>query len=184
MGFEKIYCINLARRKDRWEQCLVEFAKQDLTVERIEAVDMPGNPVLGCLKSHEKALRSVVDGNYANALILEDDIEFSGSINISGAPKWDMLYLGGSHIAYPVVIGGYGKVTHTKSTCAYAVTQEMAKALLSWIGNNRSIPIDEIYCKIQRAYACYCLSPLIAWQRPGYSDIEKQFVDYTHIQKK
>ena len=37
--FDKIYCINLDRRDDRWEECIVEFNKHNLIVERYKAFD-------------------------------------------------------------------------------------------------------------------------------------------------
>ena len=37
--FDKIYCINLEERTDRWEECLSEFKKYGIeNVERIKAV--------------------------------------------------------------------------------------------------------------------------------------------------
>ena len=40
-NFEKIYCINLDRRTDRWEESLIEFKKWGIegNVERYSAVD-------------------------------------------------------------------------------------------------------------------------------------------------
>ena len=36
--FDKIYCINLDSRPERWDECLVEFNKLELEVERVEGV--------------------------------------------------------------------------------------------------------------------------------------------------
>ncbi|MFZ9376809.1 MAG: glycosyltransferase family 25 protein, partial [Candidatus Fonsibacter ubiquis] len=37
--FEKIYCINLDKRPDRWESAKKEFLKHNINVERYSAVD-------------------------------------------------------------------------------------------------------------------------------------------------
>ena len=41
--FEKIYCINLNRRMDRYKECVEEFKKINANVERFSAID--GIPV-------------------------------------------------------------------------------------------------------------------------------------------
>jgi hypothetical protein len=38
--FDKTFCINLDRRRDRWEECLTEFNKYNLEdIERFTAID-------------------------------------------------------------------------------------------------------------------------------------------------
>ena len=36
---DKIYCINLDKRKDRWDRCQVIFKENDIDVERFSAID-------------------------------------------------------------------------------------------------------------------------------------------------
>ena len=51
--FDKIYCINLDSRPDRWKECLEEFKKIgiDDIVERFPAAELtPG--IAGCTKSN------------------------------------------------------------------------------------------------------------------------------------
>lgn len=36
--FQEIHCINLDKRTDRWEECLNEFNKHNLKVNRFSAV--------------------------------------------------------------------------------------------------------------------------------------------------
>ena len=58
--FNNIYCINLDRRTDRWEECLIEFKKHSLDVERFSAIDgkdlksLPGlnSGQVGAIYSH------------------------------------------------------------------------------------------------------------------------------------
>ena len=37
--FNQCYCINLARRPDRWSRVLAEFKKLGMNVERVDAID-------------------------------------------------------------------------------------------------------------------------------------------------
>ena len=40
--FDKIYCINLDKRTDRWEHESAQFRKYNIIIERVSAVE--GNP--------------------------------------------------------------------------------------------------------------------------------------------
>ena len=58
--FDRVVCINLDRRTDRWAECVELVAKHDLRVERVSAVDgrtLADTPylkkgMLGCVLSH------------------------------------------------------------------------------------------------------------------------------------
>ena len=111
--FDKTYCINLDRRFDRWEECLIEFKKYDIEgVIRWSAIDGNNINKLGsCEKSSQTALiltnidilEDSIKNNLKNVLIMEDDIKFSDEVyNISEYFKylpedWDMVYFGGTH---------------------------------------------------------------------------------------
>lgn len=110
--FDKIYCINLNERTDRWQSCLKKFEKYDIqNVERVEAIkpniyeDKKTNARLGCTSSWEKVLKKILNENVNHILVLEDDFEFRfekdelfNKLNnsISELPSdWDIFYLGG-----------------------------------------------------------------------------------------
>ena len=68
MIFEKIFCLNLDSRKDRWEESEREFEKVGFSVERVKGVEGNFNRgYWGALKAASK---------YKSSLILEDDVEF------------------------------------------------------------------------------------------------------------
>ena len=113
--FDKIYCINLEERVDRWEKCLQIFQEYGIdSYEKINGVrvleqDYPylenkSRSQLGCAISFYKIIKNAYKNNYKNILILEDDFYFiypkeqtenilKNSIN--KLPKeWDVLYLG------------------------------------------------------------------------------------------
>ena len=61
--FDKIYCINLDKRKDKWEECKKEFEKFSIdSVCRISALD--GEKLFETLISREEMLRSDDLGDY------------------------------------------------------------------------------------------------------------------------
>lgn len=117
--FDKVYCINLKEREDRWHDCLKNFEKYDIkNFERIEAIKVNKDihpkrkGQIGCALSFAKCFEQIRNNNYKNTLILEDDFEFKydknttfGKLNnaLEQLPKnWDSLFLGGT------VINDYG----------------------------------------------------------------------------
>jgi len=81
--FDKIFCINLDRRPDRWEDCLKQFKLYNIKdVERFSAydglkanleVEPSTSGVCGCARSHQILLQKAADGPWNRVLILEDD---------------------------------------------------------------------------------------------------------------
>lgn len=112
--FERIYCINLKSRTDRWKNCISQFSNLNILerVARIEgmlcnhpALDKKQNAQIGCALSHYNILKEAKKNNYSNILVFEDDFLFikdretiNAQINKSVAelPKdWDIFYISG-----------------------------------------------------------------------------------------
>lgn len=149
----KIYCINLDRRKDRWNTiCLPQFIKLGLQVERVSAVDgmlidlprdcsskMRGR--IGCAMSHLNVLRLAQRHHIERILILEDDVSFADdfistlSTLITHVPTdWDMIFLGASHMIKPTNIGnGITKFNKAYTAHAYIVNSHMIDKLIHLI---------------------------------------------------
>jgi GR25 family glycosyltransferase involved in LPS biosynthesis len=100
--FDKIYCLNLDRRVDRWVKCKYQFKKYNIKVQRWSAVEGDNIPdeyfknivgkvitertasnlgilenkwALACLMSHSCIIKDAKIRGYKRILIFEDDIE-------------------------------------------------------------------------------------------------------------
>jgi GR25 family glycosyltransferase involved in LPS biosynthesis len=114
--FDKIFCINLDNRPDRWEQCLNQFKKLKIEdkVERFSAInfshqDESLKKILGragCCLSHIEICKIAKENEFKNYLVFEDDFDLLGNeesilkhLNeyINQLPiDWDLYYLGGN----------------------------------------------------------------------------------------
>ena len=112
LSFEKIYCINLSSRTDRWDMCLRQFSKFGMcNVQRFDAVkynhpklSAKANGQIGCALSHYNIIKEAKLKNYSNILVLEDDFIFLKEPNefniklkksLDELPSdWDLFYLG------------------------------------------------------------------------------------------
>lgn len=209
--FNNIYCINLDRRTDRWEECLIEFKKHRLDVERFSAIDgrnlqkslevlptpglTPGN--VGAIYSHRALIQYAKDNNFENILILEDDVEFHDNANqmffdyIAGVPSdWDMIFFGGNHSEnniwmteplIPVTENVY-KIIRSYANHCYAVKNTVYDKLIGAL-SGKDKPNDVLVSDIQKELNCYIFRPHLAWQRPSYSDLQEEFTEYSFLKK-
>ena len=199
--FDKIYCVNLDRREDRWEETKVELEKWGLLehVERYSAID--GNEInedtlkttklnkggLGLLLTNIKIIEECIENDYNNVLILEDDIAFNDNIKIIDEyfkklpEEWDMLYLGGNHNTHMgetinIINDKIIKLHNTFATHCVAFNKSIYEVILSVL-NRKSKPIDVAYTQIQRSHDCYGFYPGMGLQRASFSDIENKDTD-------
>ena len=125
--FDKIVCINLLKREDRWNAIQLQFAMAGFNINDIIKYDaIDGNPMnwvyvpsenpldyikpeswagaAGCMASHVNIWKMAKEKGWKNVLIVEDDCDFVPGISqlfldqIKQVPdNWDLLYLGGVH---------------------------------------------------------------------------------------
>lgn len=121
--FDKIFCINLDTRPDRWEQVQTEFDKVGILdkVERFSARTSKneggptGKNVRGKLKwknldgtimSHMSCVKYAKENNLDNVFIFEDDVyfkdydknKFQTALNSLKNEDWNLFFLGGNII--------------------------------------------------------------------------------------
>jgi glycosyl transferase family 25 len=196
--FDKIYCINLDRRKDRWDETLLELSKWELSdsVTRFSAVDgntlindtIINNGELGILTTHINIINEAKEKGYKNILIIEDDIEFTEEIlnleqYMSSVPEdWDMIYFGGNHNKHMgkqinFLNEKIIKLNETYGIHCVVINNTIYDLILDLI-SIRGKPIDVYYADIQKSYNCYGFNPSIALQRESFSDIQNKNVNY------
>ncbi len=198
--FDKIYCINLDRRPDRWAECQLEFEKINLNVERVSAIDgrkiknntRLKNGALALTLTVYDIITEAIEKKYNKILILEDDIEFTEDIKvfneeISSLPSnWDLLYFGGNHNIHagssqPVKVNEHFKRLHnTYSTHAIGISLTGLSIIDAKLKTHIK-EIDVLYAEIQKVANVYCFNKLLATQRDGFSDIENVDVSYKKI---
>jgi glycosyl transferase family 25 len=202
--FNEIYCINLERRIDRWEECVEEFNKYDLNVKRYNAFDgkslprvkglTPGN--VGAIYSHRGLLQYAKNSEFENILILEDDVEFHKDLNslffdyIIEVPKdWDIIFFGANHslnnqyMTEPLfkIKKHVYRIIKSYANHCYAVKNTAYDKLIESLSKNENKPNDVLVSEVQCELNCYVFRPHLAWQRPSYSDLQEKFESYDFL---
>lgn len=199
--FEKIYCINLDRRTDRWGESVDEFKKWGIenSVDRYSAVDGKslteedlnnfldlGN--MGLITTHINILEESIKEGYENILLLEDDVYFTPEIlkyqeYLDLVPSdWDMIYFGGNHNLHMgaqlnKINNKVAKLHSTYGLQCIVVKNTLFKPMLDVIKEKKA-PIDVYYAKVaQKNYNCYGFYPSMALQRVSFSDLQNQVMD-------
>ena len=204
---DKIYCINLDRRTDRWSQVNSEFKKIGLQnkVERVSAVEAsPG--IAGCTLSHYNVIKQAKLANHKSILIFEDDVEFIRTDEFEDILTksftqlkesnltYDMFYLGGNvkGNTNKKVDSNLVRLDNVKTTHAYIVNENMYDVIIdlfdskgihnspSWNGSDPNrLNIDYRYATdLSPNYRVYGVWPMLAKQAAGISDINGNFHDY------
>lgn len=203
--FDRIYCINLADRKDRWAASVLEFEQANLSeVVRIEATK--GIPVglthyssmnldpksdnfmkklearIGCLMSQLNVIKDAKARKLKRILLLEDDIQFVPNVQARFAElldqvpqQWSLLYLGGNEKSKPQKISpNIYKVSNMLMAHAVGIDESAYDELISSM-ESRDLPSDFCYVLVQKKMRCYVISPFLAWQRAGWSDLALRY---------
>jgi len=197
-NIDKIFCINLDSRPDRWDESLKEFKKIGIEnkVERFSAINIqPG--IIGCTKSHYECIKLAKECGYNQILILEDDVSFKDDaliildntlkqLNKHGI-KFELLYLGAN--LYPknnvLIDSNLALLKAAKTTHAYVIDSSIFDIIIDyystcnwddgyeWNSQNPDRKNIDIYYLhyIQSRGRSYGVYPSIAEQRISYSDL-------------
>lgn len=201
--FDKIYCINLDDRIDRWKSAEEQFLKNNLIVERIPAIkgadlnlEWPSEikeGAVGCSLSQLFTLKLAKHLNLSSYLLLEDDIQFDenflekfSEIYENQVPdNWDMLYLGGQHFHGMNLTQVNKNVYKCEYTLAAhsivfknTVYDRFIKSLV-----DITKPCDVHYAESHKDINAYVIIPHLTWQKNTYSDIEKVNIDYSFLKQ-
>ena len=198
-NFENIYCINLDRRTDRWEQVQKEFDSVGILdrVNRFSAIESPDGRI-GLIKSFLELFKMAKDKNMKNILIFEDDVKFINNplenlqlaIDQTKDMKWDMFYLGAN--THEKLIKLKPNVCLLRNAfAAHAVVYSSKlydKIIKQFEKTNYIVSMNDIndvfFSKLQNSHTALLVNPIIATQRESYSDLEKRVVNYTFIEER
>ena len=184
----RVKIVNQPHRTDRLESLPEEMAKLGFEYEIFPALNPPGivPGATGSVYSHIEVLRDVE----GNLLVCEDDVCFVDQakeifeLAFNELPQdWDMLYLGGNpkipQIRYSEHLFKLQGGVHTNHAILYS---EKAR---NYVLNNYDFRTNEIgiydhwlFMVGQKEMNCFIISPMIAWQKPGYSDCRRSYQDY------
>ena len=209
--FDKIYCINLDRRVDRWEECQKIFSKNNLEVERFSAIDgnetpynlgYPYDNELAGAISHLNVVKKAKELCLKNVLILEDDVVFHNDLNtlfpefIKQLPNnWEGFLFGGNHVGGRIhITPNISKVKRSYALHAYGLNEKSYDHIINYMGHkiNRvikegkeviksSVAADFFMADTHQVLNWYCFTPHLAWQKEDFSDIQKNNVNYDFL---
>lgn len=173
---DKIYCINLDSRPDRWQEVSARFQELGIAedVTRVSAI-IAEDPRQGCRDSHVQCVLDAEKNNCENILILEDDVlflqenkpDFRSIIQLlKNNSKWDLFYLGGSPMYPARFIGKSVFKSRFFSTHAYVVNKKAFPKIQS-----ATLPIDFWFCFNTVSYGLY---PIYAVQGESFSNIRQE----------
>jgi hypothetical protein len=133
--FDAIYCINLDRATDRWQEVTRRLSALGLghpgRVRQFRAVETPSNHHIGCALSHRAILAEAKWQGLRNVLVFEDDVRFTAtactdltnSLRELQTRSWHTLYLGGHRWGrnFPLAAGCQHLEVPKGLTCTHAV---------------------------------------------------------------
>lgn len=190
--FDAIYVINLPKRTDRREQVVKEMNLYGIPYSIWPGIEMEDG-AQGIKKTLIDIFENSLNNHYKNILVFEDDVKFLESPNaimpycLEQLPEdYDMFFLGcnpfkgfNEDYSMPNVL----KPKHAYGLHAVAYSNRGMQMVLQFKKYSpepfHSQPLDvflDTYLSVGNRI--YCSYPMIATQRPSYSDIEKRDIDW------
>lgn len=176
---DKIFVINLAKRKDRMLQAVQQLNKYSIPFERVEAIPHKEGAE-GLKLTMEKLFKDCIKKKYQNVLIFEDDLdiiekdinEIMKKVMANLPPNYDIIFLGCQLCNCPT--GFYHKNLLKGVDSAFATHAALysLKAMKAFVNGKPEAPIDNyIQRHIEVRGNCYAVYPMVVSQIEGKSDI-------------
>jgi GR25 family glycosyltransferase involved in LPS biosynthesis len=192
--FDKIYCINLDHRVDRWQDSLREFTKEGIEVERFSATYGESRTIAFNTSQKGVLEKSLVDGAN-NPLVLEDDVEIRSTMHLHYAMNelpedWDIIYLGGNIIGVDVIPFRkpirYSAHLFSVVDCWQTQSVGYSRKMVEWLVQNFKVDCGWIYDEFLRQevlhkFKAFIVAPQITLQRKSFSDIWDRDTNFTHL---
>lgn len=194
--FDRIVLLTITKRKSgrpsRYPIVKKELQRVGIhDYEKFEALEAIG-PHQSFTLSQKKILTDFIASDNKILLTLEDDVEFKDLYPLYDAVtdikttsiKWDILYLGGNILRDAHVKKSrrnLRQVSNVWTTHAVAYSRFAAAALLQYFPNENEVMYDTYLGSMLRNFKAYMVYPMVAFQRPDYSEIWSSDVNYTGI---
>jgi GR25 family glycosyltransferase involved in LPS biosynthesis len=176
-----VFYINLTRRPDRRREFEDETTRCLIDAQRVNAIDMPSRPDLGCTLSHIKALsQSTAD----TCLVFEDDFVFEQDPHpilryvTEEFTEWDVIMLSSNIRMSEPFNDRLVRVKYAWTASGYLVKKAYIPTLIACFKSSTTEPLDVSWQTLQQRDRWFACVPKIGKQRASYSDIQKHFVDY------
>jgi glycosyl transferase family 25 len=200
MNITNIFYINLESRLDRRIHVENQMKNVGLKAVRFNAIKHEDGAI-GCSMSHLELLKMAKNENLDHILIMEDDITFlhprifRHSLNyfLSSNNHYDVLLIAGNNMGNYSRVNEFSvKITKCQTTTGYLVRSHYYDKLIQNIETGiqnllqnptmrNDFAIDAHWKSLQLSDKWYLLTPLTITQRPDYSDIEKQEINYNRV---
>jgi len=183
--FDCIYLINLSKRVDRLLEATEELEKFNIPFKRISAIEKE-NGAEGLRDTMLLIFNEALEQQYERIFVFEDDAMFCNE-DVNGVMDkvveqlpldFRIVYMGCqasrgfSNFHSPNLLPVIGAF----ATHAWGIS---VKAIREMVDLQLQGPIDNfIVREIQPMGGCYTTYPLLATQRPGYSDIGKAEISW------
>lgn len=194
--------INLDSRIDRRTHFESQFRKIGVEPQRFSAI-RNADGAIGCSMSHVACLELAIRNNWDHVLICEDDAtitnpgqlvnQVNNFLKRFGEDSWDVLLLAGNNYQpfrqeSPECV----RVGNCQTATCYLVRRPYFKRLLAnfkeglqnLMANPSKQPyyaVDQYWKRLQRTDRWYLIVPISVIQRPDYSDISNQHVNYSAV---
>lgn len=168
-------------------------------VARFSAIRDNEHGAIGCSKSHLECIRIAKHNGWDHVLIFEDDaylihpeilVHQVNSFLSRFQDNWDVVLFSGNNFPpFKIEAPDCFRVANCQVATCYLVSSRYYDTLLRNFeeglaqlmvnpGNKHEFACDMYWKHLQRVDRWYLITPICIIQRAGYSDIEKQNVDY------
>lgn len=183
----RIVCLNLLKRTDR----LLDFTQQmetyNIPFERINAIE-DEQGARGLRDTMINLFNEEIEKGTHSVLVFEDDAEMVQSVEIFHhlmnkiiqqiPDSYHMVFLGGQPSGRIKGMFSPNLFRAQKYFATHSVIYSL-QGMKEIVSRGLGYPIDnDMVEKIQPMGQCYAVNPLLVSQKPGYSDIGKNFISW------
>lgn len=192
--FDIVYFLNQAERTDRLSDCLNELNRVGLKADPFYSIKAEQPYQSFCL-SQKAMLSKFLETDGKTFLALEDDILFRGISHLPDALNelpvgWDIVYLGANATEEKPEYHSphLRRVRSAWTTHAVGYSRKAVEFITeNYVDHETNGMYDDwLSREFLPNHSCFIVAPMVAWQRPVFSDLWGVNVSYgwEHIEKK